>query len=141
MFPTLISPIASAPVSALSAVAARRARQQKIEWTEQPSETKEAPLDGEPPSKRARPVPSDTNDDGVVKDPSDRTTRHSRRRNGQVIETNRREKSAEPTTEHVVIGEISASDSDLGPEENTSVISELTKEDESGLEGQEYEEG
>jgi hypothetical protein len=124
----------------LSAVAARRARQQQ-QSTEQSSEDYNSPSNGGNPSKRTRSVPTDTDDNAKVEPRSERTARHARRENGQVTGKTKTEKSRGQTREQLVIGDITNSDSEPGPQEDVSAMSALAEEDNSSLGGQEDEEG
>jgi polynucleotide 5'-hydroxyl-kinase GRC3/NOL9 len=118
-----------APVSAVSAIAARRARQQQSQ-TPTPKSVQPVPeSDEEPPAKKARPSPvRETN--GHRKEPGKRSRQHGTRKAAV------QQVGSKPETPDVISpGETISDISDGVSEEYTGVIAD-SDEDEAALSGQ-----
>jgi hypothetical protein len=124
----------------VSAVAARRARQQTLKSTEQLVNANESRLQEEHLSKRARSIPPDTNDDTEIADRSSRASSFPQGQNKRITGTIRTDKPTEVPGGQLEIGNVSSSELETERVEEVSGMSELAEEDNSNLEGQEDEE-
>lgn len=124
----------------MSAIAARRARQQTLKSTEQLVNANESRLQEEHLPKRTRSIPTDTNDDAEIADRSSRASSFPQGQSKFIMGAIRTDKLTEVLGGQLEIGDVSSSELETERVEQVSGMSELAEEDNSNLEGQEDEE-